>query len=323
MKPEDKHADAVVRVCSYYRPDPGLLMVRSRPYVTKPVQNSLQTAFQTSPVMGVGDLDYLPLELMTMVLKNLDILSYFRFRRVNRYARILSTAPHEYQLVAKYAVEELRALLRSGCARSLTIVDLYHLLITESCALCGKFGSALFLLTAKRYCYSCLQTSPKLDVMSTTDFSKMAGISTYQLSMSYGSTLRTVPGQYSAYRGRCRRPKKLILKADAIASLDSQGLLKDYSIGCLSEWSERCEQRRMSSTPFPWYNTSTGKAEHGVNCKGCHIRAATSPTGDGDTPGEFSIMGFLSHFASCNEAQAIWANSREGTVPVGDPTFIW
>lgn len=322
MKPEDKYADAILRVCTYRRLDFDLVTVRSRPYVTEVVQDTLQTAFEISPAAGLGDLDYLPEELLIMVIKNLDILTYFRFRRVNRYARILSTVPREYQLVAKYGVEGLRALLRSDCARRFNIMDLYHLLITDTCGLCGNFGGFLFLLTATRCCFTCLQESSKLRVISTTDFARRAGISTHQLNVSYGSTLRTVSGQYSMSTEGSRRPKKLILKDEAIAALDSQGVLKENSLGFLSSRCEIHEQRLMASTTFPWYDTRTGKAEYGVSCKGCHVRSLTIRATRGDRDKAFSTAGFLSHFASCVEARDIWAQSKEGTVPVFDSVFI-
>lgn len=323
MKPEHKDADAVVRTCSYHRLDFGAVMVRSRPYVTEAVQDSLQAAFEIPPSSGLGDMHCLPAELMTMVLENLDILSYFRFRRVNRYARILSTSPREYQLVAKYGVEGLRAMLRSDCARRFTIMDLYRVLTSQSCAQCGKFGGYLFLLTATRCCFPCLQASQNLRVISTTNFANRAGISTYKLSVSYRSTLRTVSGCYSISGARAKRPKKLILLSEAIAALDGQGILKKYSIrNPLRGYRDgEYEQRFMAATQFPWYNACTGKAEHGLSCKGCYVRLTTRHR-DFDNHSALSAAEFLVHFATCVEAQDIWAKSQQGTVPVEDSEFI-
>ncbi|KFY76481.1 hypothetical protein V499_03903 [Pseudogymnoascus sp. VKM F-103] len=240
MKPEHKDADAVVRTCSYHRLDFGAVMVRSRPYVTEAVQDSLQASFEIPPSSGLGDMHCLPAELMTMVLENLDILSYFRFRRVNRYARILSTSPREYQLVAKYGVEGLRAMLRSDCARA-----------------------------------------------------------------------------------QAKRPKKLILLSEAVAALDGQGILKKYSgRNPLRGYRDgEHEQRFMAATQFPWYNASTGKAEHGLSCKGCYVRLTTRHR-DFDNHSALSAAEFLVHFATCVEAQDIWAKSQQGTVPVEDSEFI-
>lgn len=333
MKPEDKHGDAILRVCSYHRRDFDLVTIRSRPLVTKPVQNSLQAPFESSPAAGLGDLDYLPQELMTIVVKNLDILSYFRFRRVNRYARILATAPREYQLVAKYGLETLNALLRSGCARSPTIVDLYRLLTTNSCSLCGEFGGFLFLLTTTRCCFTCLQTEPKLCVISTTEFARTAGISTAQLSRSYGATLRTVSGSYwMEYcrhslphrweKSRVWRPKKLILKEEAIAALAPRTVFKEDSMSRLSKLYGLRHERFMASTTFSWYDVQTGKIERGVSCKGCQFRVEQSYGSLSDRDRLFSSTEFLFHFASCAEAQKLWEESEEGTILVEGSEFV-
>lgn len=322
MKPEDNDADAIVRICSYHRLNLDLAMIRSRPYVTEAVRNSLQTAFEISPASEHGGFGCLPEELMRMIYDHLDILSYFRFRRVSRYTRYRLTLPPEYQLVTKYALEGLRGLLRTGCADRFTIPDLHRVLITQNCAICGKFGSFLCLLSATRCCITCLRDSRKLRVVSTTDFARGAGISTHQLKVSYGSTLRTLPGQYLTLGGRLRRPKKLILKQEAIIALISQNILKNYSSDFLFSRGKTDEQRFMATTTLPWYDTSSDKVEHGINCKGCDAALvnskgfpATRKRG-GDFERAFSTAEFLSHFESCAEARSIWAERKEGTVPV-------
>ncbi|OBT45728.1 hypothetical protein VE00_03935 [Pseudogymnoascus sp. WSF 3629] len=108
--------------------------------------------------------------------------------------------------------------------------------------------------------------------------------------------------------------------AEAIAALDSQGVLKEYSIGNLLGRSEDYEQRFMAATPFPWYDTSTGKIEYGLSCKGCHLRYSKRHRGHGNDSA-LSRAEFLSHFETCVEARDIWAESQEGTVPVEDSQF--
>ncbi|OTA54215.1 hypothetical protein K449DRAFT_202599 [Hypoxylon sp. EC38] len=134
---------------------------------------------------------------MSMMLRNLDILSYFRFRQVNRRARVLSTALWEYGLVAKHGLEGLRGLLRAKLAHNFTIMDLYRPLITFSCEFCSAFGGFLFLLTATRCCFACIQTSSKMRVLCTSAFAKFAGISVGRLRRLLRLKLRTVPGLYS------------------------------------------------------------------------------------------------------------------------------
>ncbi|KFX88233.1 hypothetical protein O988_09100 [Pseudogymnoascus sp. VKM F-3808] len=337
MTPEDEHADAVVRVCSYHRKDFEEVMVHSRPGVTELVQNSLQTAFDISPATALDGFNSLPEELMEMILENVDIFTYFRLRQVDRFTRIRLTARQEYQLVAKHGLEGLRGLLRSGCASSFHIMDLYRALTTDRCAICREYGGFLFLLTVTRCCFNCLQSSPRLRVISTSDFAKTAGISKSKLSKSYGSTLRTVSGQYSTKsrrdlqvlwsapgrdRAPRRRPKKLILEANAVEALESQAILKKNPISGLLGRAEEPNQRFMACVPFPSYDTSTGKTEHGVSCKGCQTMFEYGVGTFRCRNTEFSSVDFLFHFSHCGEARRIWGTSRKGTRNVKVSEFI-
>lgn len=100
-------SDAILDVCTYHRRDFDLVVVRSRPHETQRVTKSLQTSFDFPPTSGLGQLDRLPNELLCMVLQNLDLLSYFRFRQINRQARAGSTAVSEYRSVAKHGLEDM------------------------------------------------------------------------------------------------------------------------------------------------------------------------------------------------------------------------
>ncbi|KAI0836363.1 hypothetical protein F5Y06DRAFT_274004 [Hypoxylon sp. FL0890] len=64
-----KYPEAILRVCSYHRLGFDLVLVRSRPHEMQVVQESLQTPFDTSPLSGLGVLDRLPPELMSMMLR--------------------------------------------------------------------------------------------------------------------------------------------------------------------------------------------------------------------------------------------------------------
>ncbi|KAF5020388.1 hypothetical protein F66182_7596 [Fusarium sp. NRRL 66182] len=130
---QDMTSDAVLDICAYHRRDFDLVLVRSRPHETQTVLRDLQTAFKDPAASGLGVLGRLPLELLWIVFRNLDLLSYFRFRHVNRQARALSTALPEYQAVVKYGLEGLRGMLRAGLAQTFTIQHLYNALICEKC----------------------------------------------------------------------------------------------------------------------------------------------------------------------------------------------
>lgn len=318
----EKHSDSILRVCSYHRLDYDLAVIRTRPHEMDVVQGSLQTAFQTTPATDLSILSRLPPELVSLILYELDILSYFKFRQVSRRARMLSTALQEYKLVAKYGLEGLRGLIRAELGRNFTIVDLCRSLITSSCTLCGAFGGFLFLLTATRCCFDCIKRSPKLRVLPPSTFAKLARISIPRLNRVVGPNLRTVPGRYGIFDASTRVPKYLLCEEDAITTLTLLAILDQYSVQAIPGRFDRGGHRLMASTAFPAYDLRTKKAEYGVSCKGCHIRLSTPRGKTEDRDRVFSTADFLTHFPDCAEAQSLWAESQNGTVSVRDPDFI-
>lgn len=311
----------ILDVCAYHQRDFDLVLVRSRPHETLTVLRSLQTPFESVLSSGLGILDSLPVELLWIILDNLDLLSYFRFRRINRRARALATAVPKYQSVIKYGLEGLRGALRAGLSQNWTIRDLYNPLIRENCELCGKFGGFLFLPTAIRCCFACIRNAPELRVMCTSTFCRLAKISTKRLHQALGSQLRTVPGLYSMEEKRARRPKSLIGANMAIAKLQLLGILDQDAALALSGRNEQINYRFMSSTAFPWYDLNTDDVENGVSCKGCQIRVENSLAGSDKRDRVFSKSGYLLHFESCKEAQELWEQSRGGTMAVREPEF--
>ncbi|KAI1141793.1 hypothetical protein F5Y05DRAFT_273872 [Hypoxylon sp. FL0543] len=316
-----KYAEDILRICSYHRRDFDLVLVRSRPHEMQVVQESLQTDFKTPPISGLGVLDRLPPELTSIVLHNLDILSYFRFRQVNRRARVVSTALWEYSLVSKHGLEGLRGLLRADLAQNFTLMDLYRPLIALSCEFCGAFGGFLFLLTATRCCFVCIQTSPKMRVLCTSALAKLTRMSVRRLRRLLRLRLCTVRGYYSMEDRQVRRPKYLVAEEEAISSLTSLGVLRQDAVQRLASRTENRNQRLMASTAFAWYDIDTAKIECGVSCKGCQVRVETADGDFGDRDRVFSTTGFLTHFTNCAEAQNLWNESQNGKKPVKEPEF--
>lgn len=315
----EKHADAIIRVCSYHR-DFDLVVVRSRPHDMQPVQESLQAAFETLPTADVGILDRLPVEVMSMVLRQLDICSFFHFRQVNRRARVLSSSLWEYKLVSKHGLEGLRGLLRAELAHYFTIDDLYQPLITDKCSTCGGFGGHMFLFTAERCCFTCLQLSGHCRVLTPSTFAKLAHISPSRLNRLLGPNLRTVPGIYNMMERRARRPKYLIFEEQATRALLAVSAFSEDAIRNLRSRREQPDHRFMTATAYPCYNLENAQLERGVSCKGCQIRLELLRGDYSGNPHEvFSTRGFLSHFPQCVEAQDLWTESEGGTLPVNEP----
>lgn len=316
----EANSSAILRVCSYHRIDFDLMLIRSRPYDMQRVQESMQTAFENGVYADLGILDHLPAEVIVIILRNLDLLSYFRFRQVNRRARVLSTSLREYSLVAKHGLEGLRALLRAKIAYNFTAADLYLTLNAATCV-CGAFGGFLFLPTLTRCCFACIRNSAALRVLSISCISKLTKISTKRLGKLLDSILYTVPGSYSTLDNPARRPKCLVAHDQTVAALQNLGLLSPESTTALQNAKDHENYRFMVSASFPWFDSGRGLVEHGVCCKGCQVRVEARTGTVEDRDRVFSEVGFLAHFTSCVEAQTMWAESQEGTSSFVEPEF--
>ncbi|OIW25704.1 hypothetical protein CONLIGDRAFT_656439 [Coniochaeta ligniaria NRRL 30616] len=312
----EKHANAIIRVCSGYQPAYGLLVIRPDFSCLNPVHATLDSAFDTPPTAELGTyiLGRLPAELKLMVLRELDILSFFRFRHVSRRARELSTGLWEYNLVAKHGREGLRGLLRAGLAHRFTICDLYQPLITEKCSTCDAFGGLLFLLTAERCCFTCLQSKAHYHVISPRIYAMLSVIHPARLNRKSIPSLRTVSGRYTLTTTPVNPPKRLILAEHATQALLAAKVIKEDVIQVLRSQGDEQRQRYMATTLYPWYNLKNARPEYGAGCRGCQ-----PPRGLYLDDQAFSARGFLSHFSQCAEAQRLWAESEGGTGPLGKP----
>ncbi|KAK4201393.1 hypothetical protein QBC40DRAFT_306036 [Triangularia verruculosa] len=163
-----RDTNAIIRVYLYHRRNFNLVIVRSRPH-------------------NIQIFDHLPIKLIFLVLRNLDIRSFFYF-------------------LSKYSLEGLQGLLRAGLTHYFTIVNLYRPLVTDKCLTYSGFKGFLFLFTAKRYCFDYLQSSAHYRVLPPSTFAKLTHISPSRLLHLSGPTLQTVPGTYNMMDTPARRP---------------------------------------------------------------------------------------------------------------------
>ncbi|KAI1356185.1 hypothetical protein F5Y01DRAFT_268811 [Xylaria sp. FL0043] len=315
----DERADTILRVCSYRREDFDRVTVYFPPEETQPVQSSLQSAFETLPTAGVGGLERVPAELISMILRELDVHS-FRFRQVNRQARIISTGLLEYRLVSRYCLQAVRALLHTQLAPFFTISDLYRTLTTDKCSTCGGFGGHMFLLTAEKCCFDCLVSSNNYRVFSPSTFAKLANIPLSRLGPRSGQRLRAVPGVYDTVMVSEDRPSYLISEKKATQTLFAT-VIPEETIRQLRSYVGQPEQRFMVATAYPYYDLGNAILERGVSCKGCRRRKERRrnllPRDSRDKV--FSTHGFLSHFSQCRKAQRLWTKSEKGERRVREP----
>ncbi|KAJ3532158.1 hypothetical protein NM208_g8563 [Fusarium decemcellulare] len=315
-------SDARIKVCAYHRRDFDLVVIRSRPHEMQPVLSSLQTPFGTPSACGLGRLDRLPAEIISIILHHLDLLSHFRFRQLNRRARVLSThlSPREYGPVLKHGPEGFRGLLRARLAQHFNITDLYSQLTRSRCELCGLFGGFLFLPTLTRCCFSCISLAPELSVLSLSYLATITSISAKRLDRLLEMKLHTVAGCYSIMDGRAGRPKVLMARQSALKTLRAKlGTVNLAPVKLSHVYQE--SQRYMTATAFPYYDPETGEVDRGLSCKGCQIHQEESFGSLRGRDHVFSRSDFLAHFPTCPEARRLWNESRGGTMPVDEPEF--
>ncbi|KAM7198842.1 hypothetical protein V8F33_004856 [Rhypophila sp. PSN 637] len=289
------HADAIIRACSYYPSEFGdfKMVVHTRPDHMEQVQASLQSPFETLPTATLGMLDNLPVELIYIVLRHLDIRSFFRFRQVNRLARFLAAGIKDYRMVSRYGLEGLRGLLRVGIADYFDISDLYRPLKTNKCS--------------TRCCFSCLEHSDHYFILPRRFFVNVAHISTTKLQRLAGpASLQVVPGFYRPmglydwetgpirpnnvrYSVHVERATQMLLAADVI----------NQDVASTRGFNIDRQPRCAAATAYPRYSLENAKLERGVSCYCCR----PFPARIYYTIRHFSTEGFLSHFSTCMTAR--------------------
>ncbi|KAK6840898.1 hypothetical protein PG987_001758 [Apiospora arundinis] len=243
-------------------------------------------------------------------------MSYFRFRQVNRGARLLATGlTKEYLAVATHGLEGLRGLLRGNLDHRFTIPDLYRTLVTRDCALCGDFWG--------------LPVSPVQHPLLLSLHPRVCGPSPsrhHQLLQVRQSDAERGGTAYTGGRNT-HRTRPLLHRGHASQENPVSRFCPRWP-GCLGiSWrSPSCvaetpihdsdgtpiEQRRMACTTLPWYDPDTSQAEGGVCCKGCLSRNNSRSLEWSASVCKnrmFSSEGFLAHFEECWYAKHLWAHT--------------
>ncbi|KAK5999139.1 hypothetical protein PT974_01528 [Cladobotryum mycophilum] len=223
-------------------------------------------------------------------------------------------------LVVKHGLEALRGLLRTGLAPRFTFHRLYEQLLTLNCTLCDSFGGFLFLPTARRCCFECIQVASELRVASLSAFYKAVKISKHRLCQLL-SVLRSVSGIYTLEEFTRKKSIALVAEQDVVETLQTLDLWRDDTVlprKSLREEVPRC----MASVAFPYYDLGTAKVQNGLSCKGCQIRVeAVDDISLDDREKIYSMDGFLRHFTSCKASQELYNASQHRTISVHESKF--
>ena len=108
------------------------------------------------PLGDLGELDWLPLEILHTLFGFLDLQTLTDIRAVSRRAMLVVDSLPSYKDVYTHAPDVLRAMLSLQLARHFFPHDISSQLRCGECYLCGDFGALLFLPNCRRCCWHCL-----------------------------------------------------------------------------------------------------------------------------------------------------------------------
>ncbi|KAK7941543.1 Cryptococcal mannosyltransferase 1 family protein [Apiospora aurea] len=200
-------------------------------------------------------------------------------------------------------------------------MDLYRVLTTRDCTVCGAFfGGFLFLPSATRCCFPCFRTAEELRMLGTATFCKVTDVKMGEARPHIQeATLRTVPGRY------VERPKHLIAVKEALEALTAHGVAfqqpprePEILTAADARRSDALRKRHMACTALPWRGADAAQSESGVFCKGCfrgHVLRGMRERDRAPRERMFSLEGLLAHFTECGDAKAMWAESRNRHTP--------
>ncbi|KAI3335105.1 hypothetical protein F4824DRAFT_166216 [Ustulina deusta] len=218
------------------------------------------------PQDSLGQLDMLPLELLTCIFLTLDLPSLTIFRRVNRRAMGLVDSLHQYQMVLKHCPNVLRAII-SIDARYFDCRTLYKTLSTTKCEACDRFGGYLYLITCKRVCYFCFTLNPDYFPVSATRAAKHLGLPRKEIK--HLPHILSLPGKYTTFCKLSRNRMTLFDRQAVLKStLKTSTLAIDDSIR-QQDLTTREPRRHMSIISAPCFGSSGLSADWGFYCAGC------------------------------------------------------
>ncbi|KAJ4127836.1 hypothetical protein NW768_008114 [Fusarium equiseti] len=326
-----ENVDEILRVCTYHRSEYDNLLVKTPK--AKLQAPFIQSTFDTPAFATLGDLDRLPQELIYMALKELDIVSYLKFRGVNHRARDLATAGHHYTVIVNHALTGLKALLRVQTAQRFTLSHLYQTLVNPKCKYCRKFGPFLSLFTCERCCFTCIEISAQLGALAIPApkfFCQTVKLSRAQIERVCEPKLRVASGSLYAVEPwpKVKKPRYLVRCKDALPKLrelNSKIRSRDMELAPEHQTVLDVEHmycfRYMASTAFPWYDTTRDKLESGRSCAACQFRVeehengapffTVPPWGYNDRDRIYTDEEFMEHFRTCSFAKEMWTEFVE------------
>lgn len=240
-----------------------------------PLDNGQNYTATTQPRYPAGQLDLLPLEIVTDILLALDIPSLTAFRLGNRRTMAMVDSLHQYRMILKHCPTVLRAMI-SIEARSFDLLTLYRTLTTTKCGTCDKFGHYLYLITCKRVCWFCFNRNLAYFPLTASLAARPLGLSKKRLLSHQVPNILTLPGRYTPF-GKLSKNRMVLFDRQAVYSLLTSGAssAQAKALDARTRQEDRTtrEPRRyMSIISAPYFRCSSSggrSVDWGLFCAGC------------------------------------------------------
>lgn len=221
------------------------------------------------PLHSLGQIDKLPLELLSEVLLELDVPTLVAFRCINLQAMAVVDSLPKFRKIAENCIDVIRAIVATK-ANSFTLNTLHNRLSMSDCVNCGIFGGYLYLITCQRVCYFCFSRDTAYFPI-TEPTARRIGIRKDHLRTL--PHLLSLPGQYTSFEKLSKKRIKLFDRAAV-----QQGAQVDKWTAITGRQTDRTTReptRYMTIISAPHFRIGKG-VDWGVHCLGC--RDVDEPT---------------------------------------------
>lgn len=292
------------------------------------------------PTYDLGRLEILPYELLADVLAQLDLQSFFDFRRVNQRAMQAVSGVPQFKQILKHHLNVVRAVLATQVGSYFSCDQLLHTLRSPNCELCGDFAGYIYVLDCSRVCFLCFTEVIRYLPLPASQVCRKFGIDKSGLQRL--PRLNSLSGNYSPNDKTCA--KRLVLYDHdsacraGIALHGSQAAMIQLASDSLSRKMEDYERRRLdvlsgvpgpkprrpigasaeydgqSSNPHrfmavvraPWLSSTAVTPVSGFHCMGCRGESRARPL---HFRRKFTEETFQEHLRQCGSIRNAKHNS--------------
>jgi hypothetical protein len=256
------------------------------------VRDSLYSPSPSPPWSGLGRLSRLPLEVLTIVCKGLDLRTLIALRHVSRRGRDVVSSIRPYRLLIEHALEATSVLLRTDMATYFTVDEVFEVFCASSCTSCHRPGRLVFMPLMTRVCVRC---AFGLDAYSVFWVNKSFG--------RYAPLFHALKRRDLGYRSPSFRPF-LVAKPHLTAAASILGVTFE-EIRARFVRKQWAFYKPLALVAMPLFELEANSTKKEYCCKHqadprIYPEMAT-----------FTKAEFIAHFPSCEAAKEYWRRWKE------------